>query len=219
MSTTARSTHTSLTCAISVALLVASCERERVSYAKLDAPWVDPASANDSGSVMVGALSNVSGPRSEDGRAFELALRRSIAEIDARGGVNGRPLEVSFLDDCGTEAGARAAARRLESVQRAIVIFAHDAGGSRRATDESAPRTPIVYVQAGPLELSRAGTFALESQSSSSTLDARTALTAQWVAAAFARAKTYGADDVLAALRTTPAPPSCRVREGGSTPR
>lgn len=63
--------------------------------------------------VVIGTHLPLTGPASSVGIGFRAGVQMALAEINGKGGVNGRLLEVVFEDDAGTAEGAVSAVRRL----------------------------------------------------------------------------------------------------------
>lgn len=109
-----------------------SVERATREYPELETPRTRVETSD----VVLGAFASLSGPE----RAYGEALRRGFdvarAEIAARGGVKGRPLQVLLRDDEGRADGAALAARLATVDERLVGLV----GGSSRALAVAAAR-------------------------------------------------------------------------------
>lgn len=108
-------------CFLSLSLLLTACGREA--------------------SIRIG----LAGPFSEArGVSMRVAAELAVQEINAAGGVRGRPVELVMLDDSGTAEGAVAAARQLVADPSVRAVVGHLTSG---ATLAAAP----VYGGANPV--------------------------------------------------------------------
>jgi hypothetical protein len=90
--------------------------------------------APGSGSILIGEFQALSGPGSERGLAFHRGLLLALDEQNARGGIDGRLLEVQTLDDRGRTAESALAMRRLVTEARVVAVV----GGSSLPAVEAA---------------------------------------------------------------------------------
>lgn len=82
---------------------------------------VEPGITSDR--VVIGTHLPLTGPASSVGFGFRAGVQMAVAEINGKGGVNGRTLEVVFEDDAGTAEGAISAVRRLLDRSNAFGIL------------------------------------------------------------------------------------------------
>lgn len=73
--------------------------------------------------LVIGTHLPLTGPASSVGLGFRAGVQMALAEINSKGGVNGRQLEVIFEDDAGTAEGAISAVRRLVDRSGVFGIF------------------------------------------------------------------------------------------------
>lgn len=115
-------------------LVVAACGVER-----------EPAPrAPGEGPILVGEIESLSGPRASTGLAFHRGFALAIAEQNARGGIDGRAIEVLTLDDRGVVADAERAMRRLVEDERAVAIVGGTTEELARAATKHAHGAPFV---------------------------------------------------------------------------
>lgn len=108
--------------------------------------------------IRVGLAGPLREPR---GTAMRVAAELAVAEINAAGGVRGRPLELVALDDSGTAQGAVAVARRLAGDPAVVAVVGHLTsgatlaaapiyGGAQPVTVVSPSASSPLLTQAGP---------------------------------------------------------------------
>lgn len=73
--------------------------------------------------IKVGVHLPLTGPASFVGQGFQLGAELAASEINGNGGVNGRNLELIFVDDEGTPEGAALAIRRLVDRDNVTLVF------------------------------------------------------------------------------------------------
>lgn len=85
--------------------------------------------------VMVGAILSISGPYAPLGEPERNAIQIAVADVNATGGINGRPLQVQILDDQSKADVAQELATQLVGQNVAAII-----GGSITPTSEAIAR-------------------------------------------------------------------------------
>lgn len=80
--------------------------------------------------IRIGLAGPFSEPR---GASMRMAAELAVQELNAAGGVGGRPLELTILDDSGTAEGAVAAARRLVDDPTVVAVVGHLTSGATMA--------------------------------------------------------------------------------------
>lgn len=83
--------------------------------------------------LKIGLLAPVTGPTAPEGNAMKQGFDLAIKDINAEGGVFGKPVEVSFIDDRGDAATATQAAQRLIQQDRIDYLFGTVAGDTTTA--------------------------------------------------------------------------------------
>jgi branched-chain amino acid transport system substrate-binding protein len=89
-----------------------------------------PAKAQD---IRIGALLSVTGPASFLGDPAEKTLRQYVEEINARGGVKGRRIQLITYDDGGDANRARTFATRLVEEDKVVAIIGPSTTGTTMA--------------------------------------------------------------------------------------
>ena len=69
------------------------------TLAALPAAFHAPIRADDTGPIKIAQSTALSGPLGELGQAMHQGAQAGFAAINAKGGVNGRPIELTTLDD------------------------------------------------------------------------------------------------------------------------
>jgi ABC-type branched-subunit amino acid transport system substrate-binding protein len=72
-----------------------------------------PAWPTDSARIVIGASTPLTGPTAVSGTALAQGLRLGVAQVNAAGGIAGRPIELIVLDDAGNAAQAATNTRAL----------------------------------------------------------------------------------------------------------
>lgn len=73
--------------------------------------------------IVVGVHTPLTGPASFVGQGYQLGAELAVKEINDNGGINGRDLSLSFIDDEGTPEGAALAIRRLIDRENVFAIL------------------------------------------------------------------------------------------------
>jgi branched-chain amino acid transport system substrate-binding protein len=95
---------------LSLAIVLAACGRETPIRLGLAGPFTEPR-----------------------GTSMRIAAELAVQEINAAGGLRGRPLELVVLDDSGTAEGAVAVARRLAGDPTVVAVVGHLSSGATLA--------------------------------------------------------------------------------------
>jgi ABC-type branched-subunit amino acid transport system substrate-binding protein len=98
--------------------------------------------------VRIGLLAPVTGPTAPEGNAMKQGFDLAIKDINARGGIFGKPVEVSFVDDRGDAATATQAAQRLIQQDRVNYLFGTVAGDTTTAVANVAGQAGVPMSQA-----------------------------------------------------------------------
>lgn len=97
--------------------------------------------AQGSGPIQVGAVLSLTGSSAVLGEHERDGVEAAVEEINAAGGVNGRQLKVTFVDDAGDPNGAVAAFNRLTSDDDVVAVFGATFGSSTLAISPLSKRT------------------------------------------------------------------------------
>jgi branched-chain amino acid transport system substrate-binding protein len=98
----------------------ARCGIFGVALAALLACW-RPVAAQEP--IVIGAHIPLTGPSTELGQGFDYGAQLAFQEINAHGGINGRPLKLVTADDQSTPNGAITAVQRLTLGQKLAVLW------------------------------------------------------------------------------------------------
>lgn len=114
----------------------------------------------DRSPIRLGQSAPISGPLAPVGLAFRDAARAVLAEANAAGGVQGRPLELVTLDDEDSPERTSVNCKLLASEHRVAMLFGFVGQGAHRAGARGAREEGLPYVAAvsGSQEL-RSGAF------------------------------------------------------------
>jgi len=120
-------------------LLLAACSQQR-------APRVyDPGVVHDeTGAFPVGEIGSFSAAGGADALAFHRGFARALAQCNAAGGAQGRPIELQVLDDRGRPADARLAVQRFSGPNGAVAIGCSSSDACVAAAREAAGELAIV---------------------------------------------------------------------------
>lgn len=115
------------------------------------APFAQPA-AND---IVIGQTIALTGGQSEHGRAVQLGARAYLDKVNAAGGVHGRRIVLTTLDDAGNAAKAAENTALLVDRDNALAVFGGIEGGPCVASMKVAieKRVPLVACLAGSPEM------------------------------------------------------------------
>lgn len=83
----------------------------------------DTVAASDGEPIKLGLVAAITGPSAVSGESITRGLTLAMEEINANGGVNGRPLELVIRDDESTPAKGVAAARELIEKEKVALVF------------------------------------------------------------------------------------------------
>jgi len=156
-------------------------------------------------SIEIGELQSCSGPLAAQGLAFHRGLERGLAEQNARGGIQGRPLVLHVLDDRGRPAEARLAMQRLVGERGVIAVVGGASAELTRAAEEAAAGVPFLSPFGGD---SAGSGSSLRVEATAGGADgvardeARGYECARLLVEAIERARTIDAPDLWAALRS-----------------
>ena len=98
--------------------------------------------------VKVGAIFPLSGPLAVYGEGFLKAVTLAIDDINAKGGVNGKPLELVYEDGKGTAQDSISALRKLINLHKLPVVFGPAASSNFLAVAPVAEENKTVLIAA-----------------------------------------------------------------------
>ena len=96
------------------------------------------------GPIALGELGSMTGEGASKSVSAHLGLRLAIDELNASGGIAGRPLVLHTFDDQGRAGAAARAVERLEDEDRPAVLVALSPSEVVAAAARSAKETPIL---------------------------------------------------------------------------
>jgi ABC-type branched-subunit amino acid transport system substrate-binding protein len=105
-----------------------------------------PAHAADS--VKVGSVTPLSGKLQVYGEGFQKAMNLALEEVNAEGGINGKPMEIVFEDNASTAQGSVSAIQKLITVHKLPVIFGPAASSNFLAVCPIAQNSQTVLIGA-----------------------------------------------------------------------
>jgi branched-chain amino acid transport system substrate-binding protein len=107
----------------------------------------DSGSAPESrGDIVLGHYASMTGNTAHFGQDTDKAIRLAIDELNARGGVKGRPLKLVTLDDRGDSAEAANAVTRLIDIEKVTALFGEVASSLSLSGGRVAQRRQIPMV-------------------------------------------------------------------------
>jgi branched-chain amino acid transport system substrate-binding protein len=105
-----------------------------LSATALPLPWTSQAQAQ----TVIGAAAPLTGPRALLGRNYKQGVELALEEINAAGGVLGKPLQITFEDDQGDNPNAALnAVTKLMQVSKAPVILGPHFSVAQLATQKT----------------------------------------------------------------------------------
>jgi ABC-type branched-subunit amino acid transport system substrate-binding protein len=113
------------------------------------APWgAAAAGATERGPIRLGQSAPVSGPLARGGVAFRDAARAVFADVNAQGGVGGRPIELVTLDDEGAPERTAVNVKLLAAEHQVVGLFGFVGAGAHRAGARGAADEGLPYIAA-----------------------------------------------------------------------
>jgi ABC-type branched-subunit amino acid transport system substrate-binding protein len=98
--------------------------------------------------LTIGLLAPVTGPVSSEGKAMKMGFDLALEEINADGGVLGKPIEVEFLDDKADPATAAQSANRLITDDQVDALFGTITGDTSLSVGEVATAAKVPFFTA-----------------------------------------------------------------------
>lgn len=117
------------------------------------APGADP--------VTVGAVTPLTGKLAVYGAGFQKAMLLALDEVNAEGGIDGRPMKIVFEDNQSTSQGSVSAIRKLITVDKPPVIFGPAASSNFLAVCPIAQENEVVLIgaESAAAEISNCGSY------------------------------------------------------------
>lgn len=112
-------------------------------------------------SVRIGAIDPLTGPFAAYGEPVRDGMLLAVDEINAKGGINGRKIELLLEDDGGDPKVSVNAFTKLATVSKVPVIIGPLSSGASMATAPLADRYQVVQLStlAGTIDLTNAGDY------------------------------------------------------------
>ena len=107
-----------------------------------------PLSAADVAEVRIGSNTPLSGKLSVYGEGFQQAMLLALEEVNAEGGIKGRPMQIVFEDNNSTAAGAVSAIQKLITVDKMPLIFGPAASSNFLAVCPIAQQNKTILIAA-----------------------------------------------------------------------
>jgi branched-chain amino acid transport system substrate-binding protein len=96
--------------------------------------------------LVIGLSMNKTGPLAANGTTNDVAVQMAVDEINAQGGVNGKPLKVVVFDTAGDPQQAVVATRRFAEDDKALAIIGPFSSGECRVAFPAGERLGIVQI-------------------------------------------------------------------------
>ncbi len=111
--------------------------------------------------VIVGAITPLSGKISVYGEGFQKAMLLALDEVNASGGINGKPMKILFEDNRSTAQGSVAAIQKLITVNKLPVIFGPAASSNFLAVCPIAQnnKTVLIGAESAAAAISKCGSY------------------------------------------------------------
>lgn len=118
-----------------------------------------PALAADA--VEVGAVTPLSGKLQVYGEGFQKAMNLALDEVNAAGGINGKPMRIVFEDNASTAQGSVSAIQKLITVHKLPVIFGPAASSNFLAVCPIAQNSSTVLIgaESAASDITKCGSF------------------------------------------------------------
>jgi branched-chain amino acid transport system substrate-binding protein len=101
---------------------------------------------SDGDAVRIGHFASLTGDTATFGRSADRGIRMAIEEVNARGGVLGRPIEVITEDDRSVTEEARSAAQKLIQRDEVVALLGEVASSRSLAAAPEAQRTRVPMI-------------------------------------------------------------------------
>ena len=111
--------------------------------------------------VRVGSVTPLTGKLAVYGEGFQKAMYLALEEVNAEGGINGRPMEIVFEDNTSTSKGSVSAIQKLITVNKLPVIFGPAASSNFLAVCPIAQQneTVLIGAESAAEDISTCGSF------------------------------------------------------------
>ncbi len=117
--------------------------------------------AEEKGPILVGNIGSLSGKDASFGQAGQRGLILAIEEINAEGGINGRPIQLIHEDNRSTAGESATIARKLISRDKVVAIIGETTSGRSLEVAPLAQRAriPMITPSGTNIKVTRAGNY------------------------------------------------------------
>jgi branched-chain amino acid transport system substrate-binding protein len=140
-----------LALAATLGLLGAACNK------KANATGPSASSTADKAPILIGITADASGQYANSGNADERGVIMAIAEMNAKGGVLGRPIKYEHMDTETTPATGSRIAERMIKQDKVAFIIGGVSSGVANAISQVAQKYGVVYLNTNSSSPSEAG--------------------------------------------------------------
>ncbi|MCF8144721.1 MAG: ABC transporter substrate-binding protein [Deltaproteobacteria bacterium] len=115
----------------------------------------------ESPEVVVGSVTPLTGKLSVYGEGFQRAMHLALDEVNAEGGINGKPLKIFFEDNNSTSKGSVSAIQKLITVNKFPIVFGPAASSNFLAVCPIAQqnRTILIGAESAAAEITKCGSY------------------------------------------------------------
>jgi branched-chain amino acid transport system substrate-binding protein len=105
-----------------------------------------PLTAHAADPIVVGEYGSMTGSQATFGKSTDAGIQLAVAQVNAKGGVNGRPIKLVVLDDAGKQSEAHSAVTRLIEQDHAVALLGEVASSLSIAGGQvaQAARVPMI---------------------------------------------------------------------------
>lgn len=135
--------------AVLVVVGVAGCSASTAKETETKETTTEPAAAASGEAIKIGLYGTITGTNALAGEMLEKGATLAIEEINAEGGVNGRPLELVVYDDKSSPEGAVKAVTRLVEVDQVIAMVGSNSSPNILAGADITEEAGVIQVGAG----------------------------------------------------------------------
>lgn len=111
--------------------------------------------------VVVGSVTPLTGKLSVYGEGFQQAMNLALDEVNAEGGINGKPMKIFFEDNNSTSKGSVSAIQKLITVNKFPLIFGPAASSNFLAVCPIAQqnRTILIGAESAAADITKCGSY------------------------------------------------------------
>ena len=111
--------------------------------------------------VTVGAVTPLSGKLSVYGEGFQRAMLLALDEVNAAGGIKGRPMKILFEDNTSTAQGSVSAIQKIINIHKLPVVFGPAASSNFLAVCPiaQANKTILIGAESASADITKCGSY------------------------------------------------------------